>query len=167
LRLLGQAVVLLVAAGLVGGCGYRLGTGAALPDGSRRLALPAAENRTPEGWAGAHLTRALRIEAERLGLELVPEGEAPALRARLLGLEAVPRAVASFGGRHASREGELRVAVEVTLDGLPGEPLGLEKREGYLTAPAHEGTEANQRLAARLALERLAARAVERLLRAF
>jgi len=160
-------LVLAALAAGVAACGYRLGSGAALADGSHRLAVPVAENRTTEPWAGAHLTRALRLEAERLGLQVAGEGQAPALRARLLTLDALPRAVAGYGGRFATREQEVRVVVELSLEGATSGPLRLEEREGFLSAPDLRGTGANQRLAARRALERLAARAVERLLRTF
>jgi hypothetical protein len=159
--------VLALAAALATGCGYRLGGGVGL----QRLSVPPVENRTPEAWAGAHLSGALRLEVERLGLALASPGEAFSLWVRLVSIEAVPRALAVAAGVFAAREQEVRVRIEARLHDpagvAQGDPLRLDERESYLSAPDLRGTQANLNMAARLVLERLAARATERLLRRF
>ncbi len=128
-----------------------------------------AGNRTVEGWCAAHLTRALRVEAGRSGLEVVFGDEVPVLESRVEWVRAVPRAVAVAGGRYRTREQEVLVRVELDLRraGKRVWGLALTGKESYLSAPDLRGTEANRQMAMRTVLDRLAVRAIERLARGF
>jgi len=153
---------------LAQGCGYELSVGQGrLPDGSRRLLIPVASNQTTDAWTAAYLTERLRVESDRLGLEERAGGAE--LRARILDVRAVPRAVAMMGGRTQTREQEVVVAVRLSLRLLDGRKLSdtLVGRESYLSTAELRGTDSNRQMALRLCLDRLAAEALNRIGRGF
>ncbi|MFN7131744.1 MAG: LPS assembly lipoprotein LptE [Myxococcales bacterium] len=63
-------LLLVLAASLSSGCGYRFtASGGELPGGARSLYVPTFVNRTAEPGAEVYFTNALRQEASRAGLE--------------------------------------------------------------------------------------------------
>jgi outer membrane lipopolysaccharide assembly protein LptE/RlpB len=170
------AVCLMLSAGCLSACGYRLTVGAGrLPDGSQQLFIPVADNRSMETTAGVFFTEALRREASRRGLALVepndekPSTSVPVLEARVESISSAPRGVTMAGDRFIAREEEVVVEVllRVALNNGSVFQRTLRQQESFLVAPDLRGTEVNRELAWRRALDRLARQGMEALARRF
>jgi hypothetical protein len=147
------------------GCGYHLSLNSAcLSGGGRKLCVPVAQNETTETWTTAFLTRSLREQAGRVGLEIV-SCKAPVLSARVVSIRSAPRGISRGGGRYTATEREVSVLIRLGLTGQ--ESLVLSDRQSYLSAPDVRGTEANRQLAVRIVIDRLAVTAIDRISRKF
>jgi len=153
---------------LFSACGYRFSAGGGhLPDGSRKLSIPIAQNLTSDASAGALLTTALRRQATRAGLSLSDSADVPVLFVRVLSISAIPRGVALAGGSFRTREQEVVVRIELELKNPEPWKVAISDRESYLSAPDLRGSEANRLLALERVLARLAQQGIERLARGF
>ncbi|MBW1807061.1 MAG: hypothetical protein JRJ87_02620 [Deltaproteobacteria bacterium] len=153
---------------LFSACGYRFSAGGGhLPDGSRQLSIPMAQNLTSDVVAGAWLTTAMRRQATQAGLSLSNSVDAPVLFVRVLRISAIPRGVALAGGSFRTREQEVVVRIELEIKRPEPWKVAISDRESYLSAPDLRGTEANRLLALQRVLTRLAQQAIERLSRGF
>jgi len=155
--------VILAAALLWCGCGYRFSAGEArLPGGGRELRIAPVESAVAEAGFGGAFTERLRRVARRAGLELGDGPGVPVLRVRLLELGTVPRGIAAGSGPWVAREEEVRLAVEYELSPAPeaAAPRRLREGESFMAAPDLRGTQANRALAVQRALERLAERII-------
>jgi hypothetical protein len=156
---------------LLPACGYRFTAGEGrLANGSSRVVLPVADNRTTEVSAGPFFTEVLRSEAERRGLRVVDAGGGDCvLTSRVVSISSLPRGVAMRGGQFLTREEQLNVRVEFLLKFPDGQEnaFSLEAEESYLAALDLRGTLANRELAWKRAMKKLSQRGIETIARGF
>lgn len=153
--------VLILAAGLVSGCGYKFAGAGNLPGGIRRVCIPPVENRTAEPGLETVLTGDLIDEFIGNGktVAATPEEADGVLTGRV---EFLKIRTISREGDHSALERRVEISLALKFKDRNGRILWsgdkITESEAYLTASDKLATEHNRREAVSAISERLAER---------